>query len=242
MHRKIQEKLEKNPFLSLTEVIAAVYADEIIYHRLEPGCRLVVKTAAEECRASRTPVKAAFDKLVSDGLLELRNKSYVVKAFDQEDYLDYYLLRIELEAKAIRAAALLATPKELRQLEHYRRELNRALHERQTEAVTNFEILFHRCIVQCSHNPYFISAFEECVPQIRQYMIYDLASTERFDLYILHHNLLYSAIKAGAPDVGEAAVRAHLEHFALSYENTFLESQAGYRRLRGVQPPKEGQI
>ena len=235
LYEKMQEKLDKNPFLSLTEVIAAVYADEIVYHRIDPGSKLIVKTAAEECHASRTPVKAAFDKLVTDGLLELNNKTYIVKAFDEQDYLNYYLLRIELEAKAIRATAKRITPKELRQLDVYRRNLNRALQEQRIDDITNCEILFHRYVVRCSHNPYFISAFEELTPQIRRYMIYDLTETERFTLYMRHHDILFSAIQVGAPEVCEAAVRAHLEQYALNYENIYMETQADYRKLRGRQ-------
>lgn len=232
MYEKMSIKYDKNPFLSLTEVIAAVYADEIIYHRILPGSRLVVKNAADACRASRTPVKAAFDKLVADGLLELRGKSYVVKWFDQQDYLNYYLLRIELEATAIRSTALLITPKELKQLEHYKQNLNRALQKRNIEEATNCEILFHRHIVNCSHNPYFIAAFEELVPQLRRYMVYDLQDTSLFDLYILHHNILCLAIQAAAPDVCEAAVRTHLEQYALSYQNIFEQPQADHQTLR----------
>lgn len=62
---------ERNPFLSLSEMVYDILLQEIVSFRLAPGSRVNESTVAEVLGVSRSPVKSALTRL-------LRN-SYVVR-------------------------------------------------------------------------------------------------------------------------------------------------------------------
>ena len=150
VYDKMQLRLEKNPFLSLTDVIYEIFAEDIINYNLLPETALIVSSVAEQCCVSRTPVKAAFDLLTKDGFLDQRGRNYFVKPFTTEDYLNYYYLRTELEAKAIRSACMHITPAELSRLRKLKIAVNQALHEKHRDDIIQGELQFHRFLVSCS--------------------------------------------------------------------------------------------
>lgn len=225
IYENMQKRLDSNPFLSLTDIIYEVYAEEIISCTLLPETRLAVSTVAEECRASRTPVKAAFDKLTADGFLEQKGRAYIVKPFTTTDYLNYYSLRTELEARAIRTACQRITEVEMKKLRQLKLVLNRALVEKDRDGIILGELRFHRYLVSCSANPFLISAYEALVPQIRRYGIYTVYNTEMHQTYMLQHDFIYIAVSLHNPDACESAVRTHLERQEMTYEKNYLETR-----------------
>lgn len=237
---KMQKRPDSNPFLSLTDIIYEVVAEEIINYELLPESKLAVSAIAEECRTSRTPVTAAFDQLAKDGFLEQKGRTYIVKPFTTEDYLNYYFLRMELEAKAIRTACMRITPEELSKLKKRKTVLNRALAEKNRDAIIAGELQFHRSIVNYSANPFFISAYEALIPQIRRYAIYTVYNTEMHQAYMLQHDFICLAISVRNPDACESAIRAHLEKNEMTYEKNYLETKNSLLRSREQREKESG--
>lgn len=219
---KMQKYFERNPFLPITEAIANVFTEEIINFNIFPETALIVSSIASECNVSRTPVKAAFDKLTDEGLLEQRGKKYIVRPFNTEDYLNYYLFRTELEAKAIRITAACITPAELEQVKNKLAVLNRAYATHNAKALILNEVEFHKYIINCSHNPYFISAYESIAHQVRRYGVYAVNDSANHQKYIQQHELIYHALCLGDPDVCEATIRAHLSKYTKTYERDYI--------------------
>lgn len=229
---KMQMYFERHPFMSLTDVIADIFAEEIINFNIFPETALIVSNVADTCHVSRTPVKAAFDQLTAEGFLEQKGKKYIVKPFNTEDYLNYYLFRTELEAKAIRITAECIMPEELEQVKRKKELLNKALAARSAKAIIGSEVDFHKYIVDCSHNPYFISAYAGIASQVRRYGIYAVHDVANHQKYILQHELIYMSLCLGDPDACEAAVRAHLSKYPKTYERDYIPLREKYLKAQ----------
>lgn len=227
---KMQLYFDSNPFMPITDVIVEIFIEQIINFNIFPETPLVVSNVARECNVSRTPVKAAFDRLTDEGFLEQTGKKYIVRPFNTEDYLNYYLWRTELEAKAIRITAECITPEELEQVKAKKEALNRSLALRSSRAIINNEADFHKYIVDCSHNPYFISAYETVVSQVRRYGIYAVHDVANHQKYIQQHDLIYMSLCLGDADACEAAVRAHLSKYTKTYERDYISLKEKYSR------------
>ena len=68
----LQERLNKNPFAKLGDVVADLLFDEIVSLNLVPATKLNINNISKELGISRTPVTEAINKLVSIGFVEVR--------------------------------------------------------------------------------------------------------------------------------------------------------------------------
>ena len=73
---------------------------------LAPGGRINEVTLSGELGVSRTPIRAALQALVGEGLVEYRhNKGYFVRQFDVSEMFDAFEIRALAEGLAARLAA-----------------------------------------------------------------------------------------------------------------------------------------
>lgn len=92
---------------------------EKIYQRIVegsylPGQRLIEQRIAEELNVSRTPVREAFRRLETAGLIVVeRNRGAEVRSISRQELVDLYELRSRLEALATERAAERVTADEL---------------------------------------------------------------------------------------------------------------------------------
>jgi DNA-binding GntR family transcriptional regulator len=84
---------------------------------LRPGERLNEVEIAGELGVSRTPVRAALNRLVADGFLRaVPNKGFFARELDEHEVMDLYELREALEVLAFRLACERAAQSDLEQL------------------------------------------------------------------------------------------------------------------------------
>lgn len=215
---RIQALLADNPFMTLTDAVYYVVADEIVHFRLLPETKLAAARIAADLNVSRTPVTIALDKLASDGFVCIGDgKYYIVSPFDKEEYQSFFRLRAELEAGAIRLAAENITKAELNQLKRIHNKLSEAYDAGNWDGITNGEQHFHQLIVNASKNEYFISAYRNLYQQIRRYRIYLIFDLDNMSAIKSYHKMLVNALESGTADICEATIRAHLTRVPLTY-------------------------
>ena len=81
-----------------------------------PGDRLVEAELAERFGVSRTPIREAFQRLETQGILSRDGRSLIVATLDHDQMGELYVLRAELEALAARLAAQHAADEEIKVL------------------------------------------------------------------------------------------------------------------------------
>ncbi len=82
-----------------------------------PGARLREEHIAEEMKVSRTPVRAALQRLVEDGLLVAAARGATVAEWTRWDVAEVFELRMLLEPHAAGLAAERATPEQVAEME-----------------------------------------------------------------------------------------------------------------------------
>lgn len=201
----------------------------LLKHRLltgqyKPGTQLKETALAAEFNVSRTPIRAALDKLVQDGLVNKKKGAGVrVAAWTQWDVDETFQLRILLEPYAAQLAAERHTTKELDLLHHSNSLFAQALEGPLDQLATRSEEanrLFHSTILQASRSDRLISILETMIDMpilVRSFHLYD--RTKITQSY--HHHLdLTQAIQNKQPALAKQVMALHL---SISYQR-FLDA------------------
>jgi DNA-binding GntR family transcriptional regulator len=93
--------------------VLARLRDMAIAYELKPGERLSEIDLAARLGVSRTPVREALARLVTDGFLEPASRGYVRRPLDVQETLDLYEARLAVERECLRLALARATPDQL---------------------------------------------------------------------------------------------------------------------------------
>lgn len=100
---------------SLGDEVYRVLWQRILDRRLRAGEKLSDLRLSDELGVSRTPVREALQRLVQDGIARAEpNRGFYVASFAPDDVAEIYDIRTALETMALRIAAPLFSPQELR--------------------------------------------------------------------------------------------------------------------------------
>ena len=93
-------------FKTKTEVVHERIREEIMAGKMKPGQRLVISELAKNFGLSEIPVREAIRRLESEGIVQFTpHVGAVVSKINEKEFLEIYIIRIELEALATRLAA-----------------------------------------------------------------------------------------------------------------------------------------
>ncbi|MBI3081686.1 MAG: GntR family transcriptional regulator [Gemmatimonadetes bacterium] len=190
--------------------------DLIVRLRLAPGARITETDAAGRLGVSRTPVRAALQRLTQEGYVVVsdsgRRRRPVVAPLTREDATELLHIVAEVEGLAARYAASL-NPKLRAQLgtelRRVNEELRRAAQARRPDANQVFELdhMFHRRLVEAAAGSRLLSLHEAIKPQAERYgRVYAAALTDEISTSVEEHAQLIQAVEAGDPDGAQRAV------------------------------------
>ena len=187
----------------------------------KPGDRLVEAELADRFGVSRTPIREAFQRLETQGVLTRDGRSLVVAALDHDQMGELYVLRGELEALAARLAAQHAAPEEVSVLAQMVEEDRQLVDDPARLSRANKR--FHRQLHLASHNRYLIQQLEMLYRSMALLAVSSLSFEGRGPGTIEEHQRIVEAIRNRDGDAADAAVRAHI---SAAYE-TRLKHGAG---------------
>jgi len=128
-----------------------VLREAILKGKFSPGERLVMDRLSKEMGISPIPLRAALQRLESEGLVEITPHSgAIVAPVSQAEIGDIFLLLEALEAPAFRAAARRVTAEDLAILQSMVDEMGIAAESGDVEAWGNTNELFHRTVASLS--------------------------------------------------------------------------------------------
>ncbi|MEM6465889.1 MAG: GntR family transcriptional regulator [Pseudomonadota bacterium] len=179
----------------------------------KPGDKLVESELAERFGVSRTPIREAFQRLETQGVLARDGRSLVVSALDHDQMGELYVVRAELEALAVRLAAQHAAPEEVRVLFNMIED-DRALMSN-AAALSQANRRFHRQIHLASHNRYLIQQLEMVHRSMALLTNSSFEQDGRSEGALEEH---YAIVQAIAERNGDAAEQAMRDHISVAYE------------------------
>ncbi|KAA9162574.1 GntR family transcriptional regulator [Amycolatopsis acidicola] len=194
------------------ERVYRLLREEVMNGRFSPRQRLGEVALAERFGASRTPVREALARLLSDGLIERRDHGFFVTVPNLRELRDLYELRVTLELRGI--ARAIEDPGLRHDAEILSAELEHWYRMRQAppEPDPQFVVLdeqFHAALSRSSGNPALTETLVGVNQRIRRVRMYDFLTADRISSTITEHIQIAELVLDGEL---EPALRALHEH------------------------------
>lgn len=164
MVRFAKVKLER-----ASDAVFTILRESILDQTFLPGQRLNVKQLAEKMEVSLTPVKDAVNRLVSEGLVEIRPRSGTyVSQLSPKDIAETLAVRRALEWLAAESVIRNMTGEDLDQFRSLVTALEQPVtNERERQAHERKNVEFHQLLVELSGNRKMIEIYRSLNAHIK---------------------------------------------------------------------------
>ena len=197
---------------SLREEVYDSLRRSILHGKLKAGQRLIEEQLAHQIGISRTPVREAFHKLEKDDLVtRLPKGGFAVREFTRADVEEIFGIRCALESYAAYLATLHMTPDKLSPLEKKLEELQKALENRDTNKVVQFNTEFHNLLYKACKSKKLADMINTYTDYFYRYRAAFPINEDNFKYTVEDHKSMLDAMKKKNPRLVEKLVRAHLE-------------------------------
>lgn len=200
---------DRSDGLPLGEAVFRALREALRSGVYKPGDRLREEEVASRLQVSRTPVREAFGRLVSKGLVVPgQGRGLIVRRLDTAEVVELYAMREILEAAAARLAAKHASEPEIEALRDLEEQFERAGNDAQEMARLNR--LFHESIFAASRNRYLDSALQELQDAIALLGRTTFSVDGRPGSAAREHRELIEAMATHDADKAETIARGHI--------------------------------
>jgi DNA-binding GntR family transcriptional regulator len=189
----------------------------IVTGRLAPGSRIIETSVATRLGVSRTPVRAALQRLQQEGYVVVtspgQQSRMAVAPLTQDDAIELFGMVSAVEGLAAHGAAL--RPGDVRaKIVPELRTLNAELLEassangRDVNRVFTLDEQFHRRVVEAGAGPRLLALHDSFKPQSERYgRIYSSALIDEMATSVKEHEDVIRAIEAADAQAAEIAMR-----------------------------------
>jgi DNA-binding GntR family transcriptional regulator len=201
----------------------------IISGRLAPGAPLIETDLSLRLHLSRTPVRAALQRLQQEGFVVGSRVGHmmrsVVAPLTAEDMRELFTMIGALEGVVARRAAELEAPKRqtiVQELTRLNKEMQRAVKTRppQIAYAQDLHEQFHQVVLDVA-GPRLRTMLDALHPQMERYgRAYTGASILHFDDSLKEHDAIIAAIRGGDADAAERSTSENWRNGAERYRRT----------------------
>jgi DNA-binding GntR family transcriptional regulator len=196
----------------------------IVWGRIAPGTRIIEAEVANRLNVSRTPVRAALQRLQQEGYVVETGRGaqsrLAVAPLTREDAEELFQIVAEVEGLAAWRAANLKDESRgtlVRSLDEINDELNRASSAADPDGRVIFDLdqTFHRAYVEGGGGPRIRALHDAIKPQSERYVrLYISALVDEIGTSVGEHDATIRAIEAGEQDRAQTAVRTNWRNAA----------------------------
>ncbi|HEK2788923.1 GntR family transcriptional regulator [Proteus mirabilis] len=198
----------------------------ILNMELGPGERLTERWAEAKFNASRTPVRAALQKLESEGLICRDGIRWLVAPIDADEIEQLCIYREILEVAALKLSVSQITEEQLNNLE---RLLKEAV-DSPEESMENAGTRFHRELARLCNNAFIIEGINDALRRLSRARWLDRApSNPAWD----EHREIFLALRSRDTDKAVELLATHLCESRLRLLDTITSSKRSLR-ARGI--------
>jgi DNA-binding GntR family transcriptional regulator len=202
-------KIQRDPNALMFEVRERLL-EAIASGTLVPGDRLLLDRLAEQLGVSRTPVRDALLRLVSEGIVEPADRrGYIIRELTEVEVANNYDSRLAIETHAAARLAELGDAA----IGRVEKVLTEVARQPKENASAFFEAnrLVHRAIVGATGNPQLLGFFDTVWSQAISNRIYiTFYQAEADDTFVEDHQRLIDAIAVGDPAAARSAMYEHV--------------------------------
>ena len=203
------KNLKKDP--SLTDKAYSAIKSAIMSNELTPGTVLAEENLASQLGISRTPLRAALQRLQHEEIVMQNGKNMVVAEVTERDVRDISVVRIQLEPLDIHLLAQNGgiTAKHLDRLYLCGEKQLNALRSGDSEAFLDQDALFHVSLAQLTGNSFLTDLVIN--ETIRRFHTLSGSLSFHAEEAVQEHTVVLDYLRDGRFDLAEQALRSHLE-------------------------------
>lgn len=198
-----------------------------ISYELRPGERVSEIELAEKLGVSRTPVREALTRLVTDGFLLPATRGYVRRPLDIQETLDQYEARVAVERECLRLALQRGTHEEIAEALAFLEESRSVPPDTPVRSLVELDEAFHMRLAAMARNGELRRMLGSLNERIRFIRWIDMENVGR-DSTQHEHQMILDALKSR----DAAAADQHLtEHISLRREQIVQAITQGLARI-----------
>jgi DNA-binding GntR family transcriptional regulator len=188
---------------------------QILTLKLKPGTPLDEVSLAAQFGLSRSPVRDALARLISEGLVTiLPNRTTLVTPFEIEEFPNYVSALDLIQRAVTRLAALHRTDDDLQRMRDADAAYLAAVSAGDFQAMSEMNKAFHMVIAEAGKNPYFISYYEKLLGEgqrlLHLHFDYIVSAAAKAGSQLgRDHDEIIDAIVARDADKAEQAAHEH---------------------------------
>ena len=199
-------------FKTKTEIVHAKLHQDIIAGKLRPGQRIIISELAKDFGFSEIPVREAIRSLETAGLLRFTpHVGAVVSEFNEREFLEIYLIRIELEVLATRLAVAHMTEADLDFLFKNVEKTEEAIKQNKINKIGPLNKEFHLRIYQAAPYPYLLNLIKSLWEKFELYQSVLAYVPDRAIPSCREHKKIIEALRAKNGTLAERLVKDQKE-------------------------------
>jgi DNA-binding GntR family transcriptional regulator len=184
------------PAPAVTDQAYEAIRDRILRGELQPGALLRQEELSRAMGVSRTPVREALMRLVSDGYVErLHRRGFRVAGGMIRDLVALYPILATLERLACETAFHHITTTRLSELERVNSDIRRATDRGDARAAIARNQEFHRLLCEQCDNPRLIRLLDELTAEVMRLEIWSFASESDREQTLRDHDEILAALR-----------------------------------------------
>lgn len=188
--------MTKQKGLSLADSVFYQIENNILSEKYVSGEILTELNLSHELGVSRTPVREAISKLVSEGLLEYLPKGVKVVGISRSDLEDIYEIRIQIEGKAVEKACEVITDGQLEQLKEIVELQEFYTEKNNADSIKNTDSAFHKYIYDVCPSEAYKSTLTLLHKKIQKFRKQSVQNTKRAKQAAAEHREIFNALSA----------------------------------------------
>lgn len=205
-------KLDIDEYIPLRDIVFNTLRTAIITGELSPGERLMEIKLAGDLGVSRTPVREAIRKLEREGLvITTARKGAEVAPINEKDLKEVLEIRKTLESLACQLAAQKITPEQVALLRERNREIEDAVNEKDTEAITKKDVEFHEAIYVITENQRLMDMLHQLKEHILRYRLQYIKDMKNKKAIVDEHERIIAALEAHNVRASRREIERHIE-------------------------------
>lgn len=196
----------------LREAVADALTELIISGEIAPGERLHELKLCERLGVSRSPLRDAFRRLESEGLVvTIPRRGTIVAKVTRQEVLDLYSCRIILQCEMVRLATPMISAEIIEILESIYSRMSQAAHDRELLAYLKLVHKFRETVESVCPNSVLVELTRGLAKRSMRLHAISVRDSEQVDRSLLRHRSLIDAFKKRDAEGASSITRQVME-------------------------------
>jgi DNA-binding GntR family transcriptional regulator len=203
----------RNKTMNLSDSVYYALKNKILRCELLPGTPLKEEALSAFFNVSRTPMRKALTRLMSEGyIVKSSDRTLRIPIISVSEIRDSFCARRLLEKAAIEEAAQRATKEDIDRLEHLIWDEEEAFRMRDTILISSLDMMFHNFLGKISRNRTYEELISQLGYKIALYLALSNTLGDVINDALNEHREILKAVKAREAKAAIDAMEKHINN------------------------------